>query len=127
MARYEDLRDGVLAEREHYLHLDVAQLIKHAFGPRTAVHREAPFRGKRPILFYLFAEPKRWDGGRGEPVSPNYVEAHRSEIARFAKRIAGDEVVFQACDYRTLLASWKNSNDVAVAGHADAVLKRFDV
>ena len=58
MRGYCSVRDEVKAGRLRYEALDAPQLVKHAFGLRTAVHRDGgPFRGLTPVLVYLYAEP----------------------------------------------------------------------
>jgi hypothetical protein len=76
------------------MRLDATQLVKHAFGLRTAVHHKKHFVGKLPALLYLYAEPERWPDGR--PISIAEIEAHRVEIRRFAEAVTGDEVVFSS-------------------------------
>ncbi len=63
MIGYERCRNGLRDGSLRFARLDAAQLIKHAFGLRTAVHRKKELIGKRPVLLYLYAEPKnlaRW-------------------------------------------------------------------
>jgi len=89
------------------------------------VHRDDGRRGKRPLLYYLFAQPGSWPNG---PVIPEAThQAHWSEVLRFAELVAGDEVCFHACSYRDLLASWEKSGAPRVQDHAAAVRGRFDV
>lgn len=64
MCGYEHLRDGVRDNPGQFTRLDAAQLVKHAFGLRTAAHRDPRYVGKKPILFYLYAEPSVWPDGR---------------------------------------------------------------
>lgn len=125
MRGFESVRDGLRNGSLSFVHLDAAQLVKHAFGLRTAVHRDDGRRGKVPILYYLFAQPERWPDG---PVIPEAAhQAHRSEILKFAELIAGDEVGFYTCSYRELLGSWDKSSVARVQSHAVAVRERFDV
>lgn len=115
----DGLRDGTLA----FERLDAAQLFKHAFGLRTAVHRPTGPKGKRPILIYLFAEPSSWPDGR--PLAPEAVAAHRRDIAVFGDIVDGDEVEFHAMSYRDLLDSWHTADDVKIHGHAQTVGDHF--
>lgn len=111
------LRDGVSGFR----HLDAAQLVKHAFGLRTAAAGQST--GPQPVLLYLHAEPDRWPDGRAVPLME--IQAHRREIAAFADLVAGDEVSFFAVTYRDMLRSWDSSPLLAVRDHVDAVRHRY--
>ena len=93
----ECLRNGAAP----FLHLDAAQLVKHAFGLRTAVHRTGRLLGKKPVLFYLYAEPIFWPNGSS--VDMAHIDRHRTEVGLFATEVAGDEVDFVFCSYRDLL------------------------
>ena len=64
MKGYESIRDGLHGEPDCYRHLDAAQLFKHAFALRTAVHKRPEFRALAPILFYVYAEPEFLAGKR---------------------------------------------------------------
>ena len=99
-AGYRRVLDGLREGSSRFVRLDAAQLVKHGFGLRTAVHHKKQFSGKLPVLLYLYAEPERWPDGR--PIPRADIEAHRVEIRKFAEAVAGDEVVFQACSYREL-------------------------
>jgi hypothetical protein len=83
MAGYERVRDNLRDNHALFTRLDAAQLVKHAFGLRTRVHRKEQWRGKRPVLVYVYAEPERWPDGR--PI--------RAEVGRFAETVADDEVL----------------------------------
>jgi hypothetical protein len=116
----DDLRDG----NGRFERLDSAQLIKHAFGLRTAVHTGVRCQGKRPILFYLYAEPECWpDGGRVVPWADRI--RHRAEVEEFSKIVAGDEVLFRFCSYATLLEKWAMLATHGTRAHAAAVTRRF--
>ena len=124
MGGYESLRDALRADSRPYLQLDAAQLFKHAFALRTDVHREGPHNGLQPILFYLYAEPEVWPTD-GTPVDKGAKERHRREIRAFAAAVAGDEVIFVACSYKTLLGNWASSEDAGIRAHAQLVLQRY--
>jgi hypothetical protein len=123
MERYCRLRDDLRSNAVDFHRLDVAQLIKHAFGLRTRVHRESGAHGKKPLLLYLYAEPISWPDGR--PIPAKQIAAHRNEISLFAERVAGDEVSFAALSYRELLNAWRNSKDMNVRAHADVIMATF--
>ncbi|MEQ8354638.1 MAG: hypothetical protein RH942_03800 [Kiloniellaceae bacterium] len=123
MNSFEQVRNDLQEGRLKFEHLDATQLVKHAFGLRTAVQREGQRQGKRPILYYLFAEPERWPDGR--PIPETACKNHRAEIERFAKLVAGDEVGFRACSYRELLAEWSEVGGDDVRRHTIAVRERF--
>lgn len=123
MTGYERVRDSYREGTSPFARLDAAQLVKHAFGLRTAVHRERRSLGKQPVLLYLYAEPERWPDGR--PVPSGEIDAHRAELQDFAEVVTGDEVVFHARSYRELLSDWNRSPSDAVRAHAAAIATRF--
>ncbi len=127
MARYEATRDRLRDGTAGFKHLDAAQLVKHAFGLRSAVHRAGSAEGKRPVLVYLYAEPKRWGGGEGIELSRTDVLAHRTEVAAFAASLEGDEVQFRSLSYESLLTSWRETAIPPIRAHASAVANRFDL
>jgi hypothetical protein len=124
MAGYQRCRDGIRETNVRFARFDAVQLIKHAFGLRTAVHHVPVWAGKRPVLFYLYGEPERWPEPKG-PVSPEYKLQHRSEVASFSDMVKGDEVAFHSCSYSELLAGWAAHPDQRISAHAMAVMKRF--
>jgi hypothetical protein len=93
MKGYEGMRDRLRSGEETFVHLDAAQLVKHAFGLVTEGRR----RTRAPALFYIFAEPAE---GGGHPVAAAALARHRDEIARFAQSVAGDEVTFHSASPR---------------------------
>lgn len=123
MSAYEHvcdrLRDGAITF--HYL--DAAQLVKHAFGLRTLVHSSDQHSVKKPLLFYLFAEPAAWPDGNAVPEAD--LRSHREELGRFSELIAGNEVEFRYCSYRSLLAAWHECASLRVRNHAAALAARF--
>jgi len=123
MAGYESVRDGLHDVSIAFIHFDAAQLVKHAFGLRTAVHRDQRLRGKKPILFYLYAEPQRWPDGSLVPIED--IAAHRAEITRFSKTVANNDVAFEFCSYGDLLAFWEHDSNEIVSSHARAIKDRF--
>jgi hypothetical protein len=123
MTGYCRMRDDLKSEAVHYERLDAAQLVKHAFGLRTTVHRKGGLAGKKPVLVYLFAEPDSWPDGRAVP--GEHLETHRREIADFGNRVAGDQVQFVSFSYGEMLNAWRNSRNVAAKSHADAVAEAF--
>ncbi len=115
MAPFTAVRDRLRSGGLCFVHLDAAQLVKHAFGLVTEGRRA----GKSPVLLYLYAEPAM----RGAvPISEEMLARHRSEIDEFSKAVEGAEVGFFACSYRDWLARWKGEARV----HADALLTGFE-
>lgn len=114
MSRFGDVRDGLRAAATPYRYLDAAQLVKHAYGLVTEGRR----KGLLPVLFYLFAEPS---DRRGRSIGPAEHLQHRSEVADFAARVMGDEVLFVATSYREWLG---RSSGLALA-HAANVIESF--
>jgi hypothetical protein len=56
MKGYQRCRDSTRVAGRQFARLDVGQLVKHAFGLRTAVQNI--WKRKSPVLFYLCAEPE---------------------------------------------------------------------
>lgn len=115
---FETLRDRLRSGQEGFVHLDAAQLVKHAFGLVTDARR----LGKRPALAYAYAEPK----ARGEnEIAADTLRAHRDEIHRFCSLVQGAEVQFAAFSYREWLSEWPVDPDVKA--HGRALAGRFDI
>ena len=125
MGRWSAMRESLASGEIAFRHLNAAQLVKHAYGLRTEVHREGSSRGKNPVLLYLYAEPDAWPGGRAIPVEARI--HHRAEITMFATAVAGDEVRFSASTYRELLGAWLASGSASVARHIGRILSAFNV
>jgi hypothetical protein len=106
------IRDQLLAVPAVFLHLDAAQLVKHAFGLAT----EAKRRGKSPVLLYLYVEPTK-----GRLIPAKAFADHRSEIASFAAGLAGSTVRFSTCSWREWLATFPQG----LTDHADRLISRF--
>lgn len=126
MLGYCRLRDGLQSGRIGYRMLDGTRLVKAAFGLRTAVHRrDGPHHGLRPVLLYLYAEPRLWvDGSRVDPV---HKSMHRAEIADFSSRVVGDEVPFLPVSYARMLTGWADNGGPDLANHVAALTARFDI
>jgi len=118
MQRYGILRDALRSSAIRFIHLDGAQLVKHAYGLVTEGRR----LGRVPMLFYLFAEPSA-RAGRAVPVQDH--ARHRAEIATFASMVEGDEVGFASSGYTEWLDYWTNS--ASVAEHAAALRAAFSL
>ena len=125
MDGYEFIRDMLKGCGTLFARLDAAQLVKHSFGLRTTVHREARLRGKTPVLIYLYAEPDVWPDGR--PISPRAKKVHHQEIMRFSKCVADSEVGFTPVSYRELLRGWQSSDLARIRDHATAVVQKYPV
>jgi hypothetical protein len=114
MERYGAVRDALRSGALWYRHLDAAQLVKHAYGLVTEGRRI----GRKPMLFYLFAEPMV----RGErQITSDDRKRHRDEVGDFGARIVGDEVPFRSASYREWLGG---AGDLA-ADHAARLIARF--
>lgn len=114
MGPYETMRDRLRSGDITFKHLDAAQLVKHAFGLVTDARRQQ----KRPVLLYLFAEPAAL---AGKPIAASAFSAHRDDIARFAKAVAGAEVAFASISYREWFAGFEGE----AAAHASRVIEAF--
>lgn len=125
MKGYEGIRDKLHDNRRLYDFVNAAQLVKHAFALRTAVHnRSSEHYCLTPVLMYLYAEPNIWPKDN-KTVDPAQKARHREEIARFASVVEGDEVVFVSCSYSRLLEDWSRHKDHRIRAHAEAVTHRF--
>lgn len=111
MTRYSRVRDALRFGGFRYRHLDVSQLVKHAYGLVTEGRRQ----GKQPVLFYLFAEPT---SRKGQPILLQDHRRHREEIATFASAVAGDEVLFLAASYHEWLSAWPSNSATSAHGRA---------
>lgn len=114
MPPFTAMRDRLRTGEARYVHLDAAQLVKHAFGLVTEGRRLR----RMPVLLYLFAEPMH-RGTTGIPAAA--IERHRAEIADLANAVEGAEVRFAACSWREWLAGWTGDT----RDHADALIARF--
>ena len=123
MKGYEGVRDALRQNPKRYERLDAAQLVKHAFGLRTQVQTDGAYPGRKPILFYVYAEPESWPDGGG--IEKEKKARHREEIAAFAKNVEGDEAAFVSCSWGALLAEWRESANSDVRAHAENVLERY--
>lgn len=117
MARFDRLRVALSLGEVSYRHLDAVQLVKHAYGLRNQGQK----RGRGAVLVYLHAAPAVW--ANGKPVDPAAIRAHRAEVADFADRVKGADVVFAPLRWTDLLAQW--AGVPALAGHAAAIKARF--
>jgi hypothetical protein len=118
MFRYSALRDGLRSGSFRFDHLDAAQLVKHAYGLVTDARR----LHKRPVLFYLFAEPTQREGC---PIKLEDIQHHRKEIIEFAAAVDGDEVLFYSSSYREWLDQC--STGAAIRAHRRAIEERFTI
>lgn len=102
------------SDGETYRHFDAAQMIKHALGLLNGGHA-------RPVtLAYLFWEPR-------DAADWPLFTAHRAEIARFAERVAGDDLRFYAQSYPELWVNWALAGDPWLTRHVAALRARYDV
>jgi hypothetical protein len=125
MTGYERIRDGIQDGQLRFRHLDATQLVKHAFGLRTAANSGPSGQAPSPVLIYLHAEPPSWP--KGSPILEEHILEHRREIALFADFVAGDEVAFCTTTYREMLQRWSSSPLLPVREHVAALLQRFQI
>jgi hypothetical protein len=118
MTRYEAVRDALRTRQIHFHHLDAAQLLKHAFGLVTEARRS----GCRPVLFYLYAEPREL---RGQRIPTESHHRHRAEIMAFQRLVEGDEVAFLSSSY----SRWIDATlpPPPIKSHFELLRQRFDV
>jgi len=127
MTRYGAVLQALRNEELSYDTLDAAQLVKHAYGLRTVLHREERETGTRRDgwLIYLYAEPSAWPDGR--PVNPYRIAQHREEVAEFTDRVSGDEITFHAMTWRELLTSWEANGPQSLSNHAREISRSFAI
>jgi hypothetical protein len=125
MQRYVHVRESLKQGELRFMRLDAVQLVKHAFGLRTAVHHDTDLVGRKPVLFYVYAEPNLWPDGRA--VMRSHVLDHREETLRFAELVTGDEVAFVFCSYRNLLETGSANQEANVRSHAESLVTKFDL
>ncbi|MBX7492057.1 hypothetical protein K3163_02405 [Qipengyuania sp. 1NDW9] len=116
MWKYDLIRRGISVGSINFRYLDVAQLIKHAYGLRT----EAGRLGLKPVLFYIFAEPTERNG---REISAGAHDLHRNELFIFQSELqtAGQDVLFAACSYREWFETWQGE----AKDHASRLVSRF--
>jgi hypothetical protein len=119
MDRFQALRDALSSGAAVFERLDAVQLVKHALGLLT----QASKSNKKPVLVYLYAEPRYWPDGTIIP--EDWRRTHRSEIERFADAVSGDVVSFCAVSYFALLEAAQASRSSDVKRHAKAVAAAF--
>ncbi|MGA7872469.1 MAG: hypothetical protein WCA22_16405 [Candidatus Binatus sp.] len=104
---HDERRDGpwfasmesIISGNSEFLHLDVPQLIKHAFGLARC------FKGIPTILLYVFWEP-------ANAFEFPIFEQHRDEIRRFQKMVNGSFPQFISMSYPELWDSWASQVEV---------------
>lgn len=127
MTRYGAVLHALREKNLNYQMLDAAQLVKHAYGLRTALHRETrdASRHRQGWLVYLYAEPSAWPDGRS--IDLGRVSQHRAEVVDFASRVLGDEITFHAISWHELIKTWQVAGLPALSRHARALSKSFAV
>jgi hypothetical protein len=100
---------------DSFRHLDVAQLVKHAFGLGRV------YRGKPVILLYLY-----W-----EPIDSDHHEEfalHHNEIERFSEMVSDGFPEFEVAKYEDLFAKWTSSDGPGwILEHVDNLRSRYSV
>ena len=100
--------------------LDAAQLIKHALALSTHCLKS----GRRPVLYYLFADPSSWPDGR--PIPEAARAAHLDHVVAFSREVAGAHVEFAWGTYKQVVDSWAAASP-GLRAHADAVSEQFSL
>lgn len=116
MRRYEQMRDRLRSGAVTFRHLDAVQLVKHAFGLVTEARR----RGRRPVLFYIYAEPT---SRAGKAIPSEHILRHRKEITEFAEAVRGDDVAFHFSSYRDWISTWPKGGDLQA--HGRTIIETF--
>lgn len=115
-AVYRGLKAGTLAPFDH---LDVGQLVKHAFGLRAHCGKHSR---SEAVLLYLYWEPQ-------DPTSYAELRLHAAEVQRFAAAVSGSTtVVFEAMTYAELWRSWEAQPSPSwLCDHVKALRGRYDL
>jgi len=121
MGPFDAMRRALSSGRKQYVHLDAAQLVKHAYG----LYAQAKLRGKAPFLVYLYSEPKEYPTGQQIP-RPS-LTAHAEEVSDFAEAVSGADVQFASLRYADLLRNWITEGRSSLPDHAIEIQKRYDV
>ena len=124
MHQYRKALEEVWNDAGDYRYLDVAQLVKHAYGLRTAANQDPLQNRKQPILIYLFSEPRHWPS-TGRQINETEHLGHQREIDRFCELVAGDEVRFVALSYSNLIREWGQHPNQSVRDHMAAIVERY--
>ncbi|MCE2841482.1 MAG: hypothetical protein LW689_01540, partial [Novosphingobium sp.] len=82
---FATMRDRLKASPRMFVHLDAAQLVKHALGLATQARKA----GKSAVLQYLFAEPASLDG---KIISQTSHRLHREEIGACMQRLCSPDL-----------------------------------
>lgn len=129
MQPYQWVRDGLAHRPNLFRYLNAAQLVKHAFGLRTQALKKANGgrKGKKPVLGYLYAEPKAWPGDAGRTISGEARMEHADEVHSFARMVSGAEVKFIHFTYDELLRGFDASPLQDVRDHASRLRERFNI
>lgn len=117
MRGYEAVRDAVRAGTATFRYLDAAQLVKHSLGLLTQAC------GRRPVLVYLYAEPRTWPDGREIPEMGR--SAHRAEVDYFGELVSGNTVAFASLSYGELLDAMEASGSPMVRDHGKTIRTVF--
>jgi hypothetical protein len=117
-SRWYALINDLRSNPNLFVHLDVAQLVKHALG---LLHAFPDKGGREVTLAYVFWEPTNW---------PDTAEcvAHRREIRELEEHVAGDRIPFRGIGYLDLWSSWLALGEPAwLPGHVEALKRRYAV
>jgi hypothetical protein len=123
LARHAAMRDASRAGTAAFVHLEEAQLVKHAFGLATATAPNQKATGKSPCLVHLRAEPR--SDRRGRPLDAAMHERLSAEVERYRNAVAGDRVRLIGLTYAELLADWDRSGVPQLRAHASALRTFF--
>lgn len=106
LSRCQDLAAKCRGGQSHFVHLDVAQLLKHLLGLAAA---------KEDIsLLYVWFD-----------VGGAIGQAHREEIEAFSKVVSGDSVAFAAISYQQLFARLEAAAGETHAAYIAYLRKRY--
>lgn len=100
-----------------YYYLNVAQLIKHAFGLSHTDNN----KNKPAMLLYLYWEPTNAEQYQ------NFID-HRKEIEKFSCKVAGDKLSFKAISYAELWRTWENASaPLWLSKHVKQLRNRYEI
>jgi hypothetical protein len=118
---WASLYDLLKRDSDHFVYLDVAQLVRHYFGVRAQIGERGRHFGKQARLLYLYWEPSDADK---QPTSIK----HREEVGELRSLLSDPQIPFTAMSYRELWESWSERPDPPwLAEHVRLLRQRYDV
>lgn len=111
---WKKLYKALHSDNPGYTYLDVAQLVKHYLGLKSAFN-------KMPVtLVYAYWEPTNW-------TDHDLFGRHRKEVDNFEDAVDDRDVRFVSIRYRDLWDEWEKLDVPWVRRHVKALRRRYQV